>query len=139
MDKLTVALEKLTAAQEELLVVEEGMYLRAFLRNCREQGRRPSPDEVLEVAHSDETLPVGTILKAAAERAPYCRPKLAVVAQGQMSGRDFASLMDRAILRSERVRPRALPPPMKTVSPTPETVSDAAMRRGFAPLRRRPI
>ena len=43
-------------------------------------------------------------IRCAIEALPYRRPKLGAVAIGQMSGKDFATLLERAILRSGNER-----------------------------------
>ncbi|HEX7158532.1 MAG TPA: hypothetical protein VF214_05945, partial [Edaphobacter sp.] len=140
MDRITALLGEIEA--QRVAEPEPGQHLRAFLRDCRAQSGRPEPDEVLEVAHSDETLPVSTILKAAAERAPYRRPKLAVVGNAYGNGADFASLLDKAVLRSEAVRePKLISPSPAKPAPgkSPEAVSAEAMGKGFQEIRRRPL
>jgi len=50
----------------------------------------------------DPKQPMSRRMRAAIEALPYRRPKLGAVAIGQMSGKDFATLLERAILRSNR-------------------------------------
>jgi len=73
--------------------------------------------EVIELApHEDEydflmkivrssRQPMSRRIRAAIEALPYRRPKLGAVAIGQLSGKDFATLLERAILRSQTGAP----------------------------------
>ena len=77
---------------------------------------RPTPLEFLEAVYLDEGLPLSVRLKAACEAAQYRHPKLAATAVTNLNGQDFASLLERAIERSNGVREvkqirRALPEP----------------------------
>ena len=43
-------------------------------------------------------------MRAAVEAAPYVHPKLGAVALASMNGSDFASMLERAILRSREIK-----------------------------------
>jgi len=62
-------------------------------------------------------------MNAAKERAQYRYPKLGVVATTTMNADDFASMLDRAISRSQvkliEHQPTPSPPPSPPPSPTP--------------------
>jgi hypothetical protein len=57
--------------------------------------------EFFEAVYLNENLPLGYRLKAAAERAKYTHAQVRAMAVGHMDGKDFASMLERAILRSQ--------------------------------------
>ena len=67
-------------------------------------------------------------MRAAIESLPYENPKLSAVAHGHFEGNDFASQLERAILRSQQ--PTPLPAP-KTIEHDP-----AEMKKPNARFRR---
>jgi flagellar biosynthesis chaperone FliJ len=56
-------------------------------------------DFLLKIVRSTRQ-PMSRRMRAAIEALPYKRPKLGAVATAQMSGQDFASLLEKAIQRS---------------------------------------
>lgn len=70
-----------------------------------EDGLELGPDETsldfLRKVYRDPRQPMPRRMAAAKEAAPYEHPKLAVTAINNMSGEDFARLLDRAIARSQ--------------------------------------
>jgi hypothetical protein len=104
----------------------------------------PTPLEFLRSIYMDEDIPLPTRIRAATEAAQYTHPRLAMVAVAH--GRDdFASLLDRAVARSNAARSgchemkviEAKPEPTILPDPTPEEVSSERMTKSFQPLRRR--
>jgi len=64
-------------------------------------------DFLMKVVRSPRP-PMSRRIRAAIEALPYRRPMLGAVAIGQLSGKDFASLLERAILRSQTGAPLKL-------------------------------
>jgi hypothetical protein len=68
------------------------------------EGLRVPPDmeplEFLMTIYRDHRQPMARRMKAAEAAAQYRHPKLGAVATTTMNGRDFASLLERAIERS---------------------------------------
>jgi hypothetical protein len=62
---------------------------------------RPTPLAFLEAVYLNEQLPLSVRMRAAIEAAQYRHAKLGAVAVSSMGGRDFAAMLDRAILRSQ--------------------------------------
>ena len=62
--------------------------------------------DLLQTVYSDPKQPLGVRLRSAIEALPFENPKLSAVAVTNMSGRDFADRLDRAIERSASARPR---------------------------------
>ena len=70
------------------------------------------PVEFLMAIYRDPRQPMNRRMKAAIGAAQYRQPKLGVIATTNLSGHDFAALLDRAIERSNGVRVvKALPQP----------------------------
>jgi hypothetical protein len=70
------------------------------------------PVEFLMAIYRDPRQPMNRRMKAAIEAAQYRQPKLGVIATTNLSGHDFAALLDRAIERSNGARVvKALPKP----------------------------
>jgi hypothetical protein len=74
------------------------------------------PLEFLMAIYRDHRQPMSRRMRAAEAAAQYRHPKLGAIATTSMNGRDFASLLERAIERSNGVREvkqirRALPQP----------------------------
>ena len=77
---------------------------------------RPTPLEFLEAVYLNNDLPLSVRMRAAVECAPYVHPKLTAIATSSMDGKDFASILERAIARSQAPlviehRPQAELPP----------------------------
>jgi hypothetical protein len=100
---------------------------------------QPTPLEFLTAVYCNEGLPLSVRMRAAIECAQYRHPKLGVVATTNLNADDFASMLDRAIARSQ-VRliehradegPRPSPAPIPPHG-TPRTgpVPDRRFRRG---------
>jgi hypothetical protein len=98
-------------------------------------------DFLLAVFRSNEQ-PMNRRVRCAEIAAKYCHPALTAMAVHQ-SGQDFGVQLERAIAASDAVRQ-----PMKMIEakatsngshlgPTPDEVSEKAMGKSFAPLRRR--
>jgi hypothetical protein len=58
------------------------------------------PVDFLCAIYCNEELPLSVRMRAAIEAAPYLHPKLNAIAVGNINGNDIASLLDRAIARS---------------------------------------
>jgi hypothetical protein len=82
---------------------------------------QPSPLEFLRAVYLNNDLPLTVRMRAAVECAPYVHPKLTAIATTTLNGKDFASMLERAIQRSraplviehreaERPLPEAPPP-----------------------------
>ena len=74
------------------------------------------PLEFLMAIYRDHRQPMSRRMRAAEAAAQYRHPKLAATAVTNLNGQDFASLLERAIERSNGVREvkqirRALPEP----------------------------
>lgn len=61
---------------------------------------KPSPLDFLKAGYLNEELPLSVRMRAASEAAPYVHPKLGAVATMNLTGDDFAAMLDRAIERS---------------------------------------
>jgi hypothetical protein len=61
----------------------------------------PEPLEFLKAVYLNEGLPLAVRMRAAIEAAPYVPPKLSAIATTSLTSRDFAAMLDRAILRSQ--------------------------------------
>ena len=61
---------------------------------------RPTPLEFLEAVYLNNDLPLSVRMRAAVECAPYVHPKLTAIATTTLNGKDFASMLERAIARS---------------------------------------
>jgi hypothetical protein len=61
---------------------------------------RPTPLEFLEAVYLNNDLPLSVRMRAAVECAPYVHPKLTAIATTILNGKDFASMLERAVLRS---------------------------------------
>jgi hypothetical protein len=61
------------------------------------------PVDFLCAIYCNDELPLSVRMRAAIEAAPYLHPKLNAIAVGNMSGNDIATLLDRAIARSNAV------------------------------------
>jgi hypothetical protein len=64
---------------------------------------KPTSLEFLQAVYLNEQLPLSVRMRAAIEAAPYEHPKLSAVGVGYINNETFASRLDRAIIRSERV------------------------------------
>ena len=64
-----------------------------------------TPLEFLEAVYRDEELPLSVRMRAAIEAAPYRHHKLTAMAVGHFEGNDFASALERAIIRSQQPVP----------------------------------
>ena len=62
------------------------------------------PLEFLMAIYRDHRQPMSRRMRAAIEAAQYRHPKLGAIATTNMNGQDFASLLERAILRSGKAR-----------------------------------
>jgi len=62
---------------------------------------QPTPLEFLTAVYCNEGLPLSVRMRAAIECAQYRHPKLGVMATTNMSSEDFATMLDRAIARSQ--------------------------------------
>jgi len=90
--------------------------------------QRPSSLEFLEAVYLDESLPLGYRLRAATEHAKYTHAQLRAIAVGHINGTDFASALERAIMRSKS-------PPPPAALPAPQ--HPASELKGNFPVRRR--
>jgi hypothetical protein len=81
----------------------------------------PTPLDFLKAVYCNEGLELHVRMRAAIEAAPYVHPKLGAIATTNLSGEDFAVLLDRAIERSGKGQE------VKQIDLTPE-----------GPVRRRP-
>jgi hypothetical protein len=72
------------------------------------EGLQVPPDiellEFLMAIYRDHRQPMSRRMRAAIEAAQYRHPKLGAIATTNMNGQDFASLLERAILRSGKAR-----------------------------------
>ena len=66
--------------------------------------REDEYDFLLKIVRSPRQ-PMARRIRCAIEALPYKRPKLGAIGMAQMSGKDFATLLDRAILRSQTGQP----------------------------------
>jgi hypothetical protein len=66
-----------------------------------ELSEQPTPLEFLTAVYCNEGLPLSVRMRAAIECAQYRHPKLGVIATTSMNADDFASMLDRAIARSQ--------------------------------------
>jgi hypothetical protein len=62
---------------------------------------QPTPLEFLTAVYCNEGLPLSVRMRAAIECAQYRHPKLGVMAMTNINADDFASMLDRAIARSQ--------------------------------------
>ena len=62
------------------------------------------PLEFLMAIYRDHRQPMSRRMRAAIEAAQYRHPKLGAIATTSINGNDFASLLERAILRSGKAR-----------------------------------
>jgi hypothetical protein len=67
----------------------------------------------------NEAPPPSVRMRAAIEALPFESPKLGAIAFGNMSGQDFAAILDRAILRS-RGNGRNVPQIELSAEPEPD-------------------
>jgi hypothetical protein len=88
---------------------------------------KATPLEFLEAVYCNNELPLHTRMKAAVEALPYVHPKLAVTAV--VEGKDFASLLDRAVARSKQVQAIAQieARPIENAQVQPEPVTPSAI------------
>jgi hypothetical protein len=75
----------------------------------------PSPLDFLRAVYLNNDLPLSVRMRAAVECAPYVHPKLTAIATTSMDGKDFASMLERAVARSRAPlvidhQPAELPP-----------------------------
>ena len=61
-----------------------------------------TPLDFLCAVYRNEELPLSVRMRAAQEAAPYMHAKLGAIAIGSMNNQDFASLLEKAIARSNR-------------------------------------
>ena len=61
---------------------------------------QPSPLEFPRAVYLNNDLPLTVRMRAAVECAPYVHPKLTAIATTTLNGKDFASMLERAIQRS---------------------------------------
>jgi hypothetical protein len=80
---------------------------------------QPTPLEFLTAVYCNEGLPLSVRMRAAIECAQYRHPKLGVMATTNMSSEDFASMLDRAIARSQVKQIEHHPDEGKSPAPLP--------------------
>jgi ABC-type phosphate transport system auxiliary subunit len=64
--------------------------------------------DLLQAIYRNHDVPLPTRMRAAEMCLPFESPKLSAIATGMMSGKDFATLLERAILRSQLGKPLRL-------------------------------
>ena len=78
----------------------------------------PTPLDFLKAVYLNEEVPLSVRLRAATEAAQYMHPKLGAVATLSMDGKDFASMLERAVERSGQASA------MRQIDLTPEPSDD---------------
>jgi hypothetical protein len=82
--------------------------LRMVEEMNREELIELGPDEaslrLLQKVYRSPRQPMSRRLRAAIEALPFEQPKLSAIATTSMNGQDFASMLERAIERSGKVR-----------------------------------
>jgi hypothetical protein len=73
-----------------------------------EINEREAPDgamalELLQTCYRNKLLPLPVRLRCAVECLPFENPKLSAIGVSQLTGKDFAAALDRAISRSRSV------------------------------------
>jgi len=88
--------------------------------------------QLLQTVYRDRKQPLNVRVRCAVEALQHEYPKVSAIAVSHMNGQDFASALERAIIRSKS--PLPLPAP-KTIEHEPP-VSPAEMKKPFSRFRR---
>ena len=87
----------------------------------------------LQSIYRDENQSPNMRIRCAVEALPYENPRVSAVAVSHMNGSDFATALERAILRSRL--PTPLPPPKQIEARPVEQVSAQEMKKPFPQYR----